>query len=101
MTDFDQVLTIVCSHFGIPYQGIGHSEPLDEIRYQHPGLAEKLLAYKNASETCSFITSDYELRHKMKDVWEQMCRQAKHQKGQIYEQLLADLSSLNIQINTD
>ncbi len=85
---FSDALKAVCEHFSLNQSSTNPRQQIDEISVLDKRLAELLSAFKNAEEVYNFVYSDYEMRHKIKEVWEQNCA---HLKG------LVDKSQLEMQ----
>ena len=74
---YSDALKAVCEHFSLNQSSTNPRQQIDKISGLDERLAELLSAIKNAEEVYNFVYSDYEMRHKIKEVWEQNCAQLK------------------------
>lgn len=76
---YSDALKVVYEHLSLNQSSTNTRQVLDEITGLDERLGYLLIAYKNAEEVYHFVCSDYEMRHKIKEVWEQNCAQLKSQ----------------------
>ncbi|MBW7846791.1 MAG: hypothetical protein H3C41_01750 [Bacteroidales bacterium] len=73
---FTGIIQAVCRHFGIVCDQLDQKTSLEQIGQHDSKLVSLLAACQQAQSTARFLLSDYELRHKMPDIWQAHCIQS-------------------------
>lgn len=65
-------------HFAISDKGEQNKYSIEQISTIDSRLGELLQIVKACGDTYNFIYSDFEMRHKIKDIWEYQCKLSKN-----------------------
>jgi hypothetical protein len=89
-----KILHSLLEQLHLPVTESGTAQALSLIKDKNPELGILLQSLIQADESHRFIRNDYELRHKLKDIWTFQCNRTKSELEN-YMQLLADYCQNN------
>jgi hypothetical protein len=98
----DQIISAIARHFCIEdVYTTGFTHLIQSINEKDAELAQLLSASKQAQEAYDFLNKDYELRHKMPDIWKMHCDNAKEKMKTQKQLLIEKLQQMKISTAID
>ncbi len=73
---FSEIVQAVCRHFGIVCDYAKQKICIEQIGLRDSNLVYLLTDWQQAQSTARFLLSDFELCHKMPDIWKAHCEQS-------------------------
>lgn len=93
----EQIFSAIAKHFYIEdVPSSGFFQFVQSINAKDAELAQLLSASKQAQEAYEFLNKDYELRHKMPDIWKMHCEKAKEKLKTQNQLLIEKLQQMKI-----
>lgn len=93
----EQIISAIARHFYIEdVPSSGFFQFVQSINEKDVELGRLLSAYKQAQEAYEFLNKDYELRHKMPDIWKMHCSNSKERMKTQKQLLIEKLQQMNI-----